>query len=138
MPGRSQRHLRERDNVDSAGAAFFPAKHAGAAVNGNTPRQHHSAPLTVAADLAAKTITVKGGPADKAYTLTATYQVDGNGKDVSDTISIAEHDTAAAVGNAIKRAVVAHGDLDGSSTSGVVTFSLDNATSLDALTATVA
>lgn len=94
-----------------------------------------TAPLTAVASLGASTVTISGGPADAAYTITVTYQVDTSGSDVDVVYAAAEGETAeeAATGLAAEFS----GDLTATAAAGVVTIALGTATTLDALSVAV-
>lgn len=84
------------------------------------PPQQPAQQLIVAnGDQVAKTITISGGPADKAYTVTVVYAVDG-GADVTVTQAVAKGQTAAQVATALAAKIV--GAMTATAAGGVVTM----------------
>lgn len=82
------------------------------------------------------TITIGGGPADKAYTLTITYQVDLSGTDEFYVVSVSQGDTIADVLTTLQGQVT--GDLvTANPTATTVDIGLGTATSMEVCTVTV-
>lgn len=91
--------------------------------------------LGLAVDLGEGTVTLTGGPARFAFTLTVTYQVDSSGLDVDREVEVAPGDTAAAIATAAAAAIDGNDGLSAAAEGGVATIALDTASSLDALSA---
>lgn len=109
---------------------------AGGGGNGGGGGDPAEAPITATANLGGMTVTLAGGPSDAAATLTITYQVDSSGSDVTVTQAIAEGDDIDTV--ATSAAAQITGALTATASGGVITVALGTATSLDALSASVA